>query len=139
MNDNVAAFVRRYAAMGLEGTPATPEEVEALERQQGKKLPSAYKAFLFILGRDGGADFIGSDCTISHLPELRGKAEDLLRDCGSQHTLPEKAFVYLMHQGYSFFYFVADQVSEDPPVYAYLEGDPAPVKKAESFTGWLTL
>ena len=98
-----------------------------------------YNAFLLILGRDGGSDFIGSDCTIRHLPKLRGWAEDLLRQCGSQYTLPEKAFVYLMHQGYSFFYFLADQTSEDPPVLAYLEGDPAPIKKAESFSAWLAL
>jgi hypothetical protein len=139
MDDNVAAFVRRYEAMGLEGTPASPEEVAALEQQLGVGFPAAYKAFLFILGRDGGSDFIGSDCTINHLPKLRAWAEDLLRQCGSQYILPEKAFVYLMHQGYSFFYFMADQTSEDPAVYAYLEGDYAPVMKAESFTAWLSL
>jgi hypothetical protein len=44
-----------------------------------------------------------------------------------------------MHQGYSFYYFMADQTSEDPAVYAYLEGDNAPVMKAESFTAWLSL
>src|SRR5436190_23038579 len=128
MDDNVAAFIRRYEAMGLEGTPACPEEVAALEEELGARFPAAYKAFLFILGRDGGSDFVGSDCTIRHLPHLRGGADELLRRCGSQDTLPERAFVFLMHQGYSFFYFVADQTSEDPPVYAYLEGDPAPVK-----------
>jgi SMI1-KNR4 cell-wall len=139
MDDNVAAFVMRYEAMGLQGTPASPDEVAALEQQLGVTFPMAYKAFLFILGRDGGSDFIGSDCTIRHLPKLRGWAEELLRRCGSQYTLSEKAFVYLMHQGYSFFYFVADQTSQDPAVYAYLEGNPAPVKNADSFTAWLTL
>jgi hypothetical protein len=139
MDDKVAAFVERYEAIGLEGTPASPEEVAGLEQQLGVKFPAAYKAFLLILGRDGGSDFIGSDCTISHLPKLRGWDENLLQRCGSLYTLPELAFVYLMHQGYSFFYFVADQTSEDPAVYAYLEGDPAPVKKADSFTAWLNL
>jgi SMI1-KNR4 cell-wall len=139
MDDTVAAFITRYEAMGLEGTPANSEEVAALEQELGVRFPAAYKAFLFILGRDGGSDFIGSDCTIRHLPELRGGAEDLLRRCGSQFTLPKKAFVYLMHQGYNFFYFLADQTSEDPAVFAYLEGDPAPVKKSESFSAWLAL
>lgn len=139
MDDKVTAFLRRYEAMGLEGTPASPDEVAALEHQLGMKFPGAYKAFLFILGRDGGSDFIGSDCTIRHLPNLRRGAEDLLRRCGSQYTLPAKAFVFLMHQGYSFFYFVADQTSDDPAVYGYLESDPAPVKKSDSFTAWLTL
>lgn len=138
MDDNVAEFVGRYEAMGLEGTPASPEEVASLEQEYAAKLPAAYKAFLFILGRDGGSDFIGSDCTIHHLPKLRGWAEDLLRRSGSEYELPERAFVFLMHQGYSFFYFVVDQASEDPPVYAYREGEPAPSKKAESFTACLS-
>src|SRR5205085_1082486 len=99
MDDAVAAFITRYEAMGLEGTPASPEEVAALEQQLGTEFPAAYKAFLLILGRDGGSDFIGSDCTIGRLPELRGGAEDLLRRSRSQYTLPEKAVVFLMHQG----------------------------------------
>jgi hypothetical protein len=139
MDDKVTTFITRFEAMGLEGAPASPEEVAALEKQLGVTFPAAYKAFLLILGRDGGSDFIGSDCTICQLPGLRAGAEDLLQRSGSQYTLPEKAFVFLMHQGYFFVYFLADQTSEDPPVFAYREGDPAPVKKAESFSAWLAL
>jgi hypothetical protein len=139
MDDTVAAFITRYESMGLQGTPASQEEVAALERQLGMEFPAAYKAFLLILGRDGGPDFIGSDCSIRVLPGLRRGAEDLLRRSGSQYTLPEKAVVFLMHQGYYFVYFLADQTSEDPAVFAYGEGDPAPAKKAESFSAWLAL
>jgi hypothetical protein len=139
MDDKVTAFVRRYQAMGLEGTPASLGEVAALEEDLGVIFPAAYKAFLLILGRDGGSDFIGSDCTIRHLPRLRSGAEELLQRCGSQYRLPKEAFVYLMHQGYYFVYFLADQASDDPPVFSYLEGDPAPVKKAVSFSAWLAL
>jgi hypothetical protein len=73
------------------------------------------------------------------VPRLRAGAEDLLRRCGSRDTLPEPALVYLMHQGYYFVYVLADRASEDPPVFSYLEGDPAPVEKAESFSAWLVL
>jgi hypothetical protein len=139
MDEKVEAFIARYQGMGLEGTPASREEVVALEKELGVTFPAAYKAFLFVLGRDGGSDFIGSDCTTRHLPGLRGGADDLLRRNGTPFTLPEKAVVFLMHQGYYFVYFLADQRSEDPPVFAYLEGDPAPVKKAESFSAWLAL
>ena len=139
MDDAVATFITRYEAMGLEGTPASPAEVVTIERQLGLPFPAAYKAFLLILGRDGGSDFIGSDCTIRDLPGLRRGAEGLLRRSGSTYTLPEKAFVFIMHQGYSFHYFLADQTSEDPAVFAYNEGDPAPAQKAESFSAWLAL
>jgi hypothetical protein len=139
MDEKVAAFITRYEAMGLEGVPASPEEVAALELQLGKRFPAAYKAFLLILGRDGGSDFMGSDCTIRSLPELRGWAEELLRECGSRETLPENAVVFLMHQGYFFAYFLVDEGTDDPPVFAYQEGDNAPVMKAETFSAWLAL
>ena len=140
MKDNsVAAFVAQYKALGLDGTPATPQEVAALERQFGVTFPTAYKAFLFILGRDGGPDFVGSDCTVEDLPGLREGAEELLRRCGSPFRLPARAVVFLMHQGYYFAYFVADGEVDDPPVFAYREDDPEPTQKAESFSAWLRL
>jgi hypothetical protein len=139
MDDKVAAFIARFEAMGLDGTPASTGEVAAVQEQLGLPFPAAYKAFLLILGGDGGPDFVGSDCTIYHLPRLRAGAEDLLRRCGSPFLLPERAIVYLMHQGYYFVYFLADGASEDPSVFSYLEGDPAPVENAESFSAWLTL
>jgi hypothetical protein len=139
MGDEVSAFIARFKAMGLTGTPATAREVAVLEKQVGIPFPAAYKAFLLILGCDGGPDFIGSDCTTRHVPRLRQGAEELLREFGSSFTLPENAVVFLMHQGYYFVYFVADAGLEDPPVFAYLEGDAAPLQKAESFSAWLAL
>jgi hypothetical protein len=139
MDDPVGPFVSRYKALGLTGTPATPEEVRTMEKQLGVSFPAAYKAFLLVLGRDGGPDFVGSDCTLRHLPGLRAGAESLLKSCGSPFQLPEKAFVFLMHQGYVFAYFVADGTTEDPPVYSYMEGESAPVQKAERFSVWLEL
>ncbi len=88
---------------------------------------------------DGGSDFIGSDCTIRSVPKLREGAEELLERCGSQYTLPKEAVVFLMHQGYYFVYFLAENGTDDPPVFAYQEGDSAPVMKAETFSAWLAL
>src|SRR5262245_16589947 len=139
MDATVANFVSRYQALGLTGTPATPEEVETLERQLGVVFPAAYKAFLLILGRDGVPDFTGSDCTIEHLPRLRGWAEELLRESSCPFELPENAVVFLMHQGYFFVYFVPDGTTEAPPVFAYREGEPGPVQQAEAFSAWLKL
>jgi hypothetical protein len=135
----VADFVERYRALGLTGTPAAAQEVEALGRQLGVVLPAAYQAFLLILGRDGGPEFIGSDCTVRHVPALQRGAVELLRRGGSPAILPEKAVVFLMHQGYSFFHFVADGKADDPPVFRYCEGEPAPSCVAASFSAWLRL
>jgi hypothetical protein len=139
VTETVADFVERYRAIGLEGTPATPQEVEALGPQLGAVLPAAYQAFLLILGRDGGPDFVGSDCTVRHVPALQCGAVELLKRKGSPASLPEKAVVFLMHQGYSFFYFVADGKTADPPVFRYCEGEPAPSCIAASFSAWLRL
>jgi hypothetical protein len=139
MDDPAAEFITRYGAIGLTGTPARPEEVNALEQRLGIKLPAAYKAFLLICGRDGGPELTGTDCSIGNVPTLRKSAEELLQDCGSPFQLPENAVVFLMHQGYVFAYFVADGNTEDPAVFMYLEGDSGPVRKAESFSAWLEL
>jgi hypothetical protein len=139
MEEPVAKYFSRYEALGLDGTPAIPEEIETLQRLVGIVFPAAYKAFLLILGRDGGPDFEGSDCTIRHVPKLRDWAENFLREQGSAFRLPQNAVVFIMHQGYSFRFFAADSGSEDPPVFAFDEGDAAPRLQAESFSTWLTL
>jgi hypothetical protein len=48
-----------------------------------------------------------------------------------QPPLPNKAFVFFMHQGYQFMYFIADSSSDDPPVFYYLEGEPTTVQHYE--------
>lgn len=68
-----------------------------------------------------------------HLPDLREIAEQLLQE-NNQPPLPAQAFVFLMHQGYQFLYFVADGKNDDPPVYGYLEGEQGIVKKFEHFS-----
>jgi hypothetical protein len=39
-----------------------------------------------------------------------------------------------MHRGYQFFYFDADGKNDDPPVFYYLEGEPAVVRRFERFS-----
>jgi hypothetical protein len=53
--------------------------------------------------------------------KLREGAEELLEKDDSPFVLPEKAFVFWMHQGYQFAFFVADG-DDDPMVYYYMEG-----------------
>jgi hypothetical protein len=84
--------------------------------------------------------------TQDRLPETRPAAKEnpaatasMLRSQGSPFRLPERAVVFLMHQGYFFVFFVADGATEDPPVFACQEGDPGPSRHAESFSAWLEL
>jgi hypothetical protein len=133
MSGATTAFLERFRSVGLHGSPCSAFEVEELERNAGLPLPAAYRAYLLIAGRQPPSAWVGTDCTVSHLPELRGWAEDLLRE-GGQPSLPPDAFVFLMHQGYQFMYFLADGCSDDPPVFYYLEGEPQVVRKFERFS-----
>jgi SMI1 / KNR4 family (SUKH-1) len=130
MDSATAAFLNHYRSLGLDGVPCSPSEVQGLERRFGVTLPAAYRAYLLIAGRRPPSAWVGTDCTIGWLYELREGAEDLLREQG-QPPLPAEAFVFLMHQGYQFMYFLADGSSDDPPVYYSLEGEPRVVRKFE--------
>ena len=70
---------------------------------------------------------------------MREWADEMLAENGRPFELPPGAFVFLMHQGYQFMYFVCDGATDDPPVYYYLEGQPAVERKAERFSDWLEL
>lgn len=132
MSDTVAEYVSRFRGLGLDSGAATVDEVAELERSAGL-LPASYKAYLLVAGREPPSAWVGSDCTLRHLPGLREGAEELLRENG-QPALPARAFVFLMHQGYQFFYFDADGENDDPPVFYYFEGERAVVRRFERFS-----
>lgn len=133
MDDAIDSYLRRFRAAGLDGSACSPGEVEQLARDARVSLPAAYKAYLLIAGREPPSDWVGSDCTIDYLPKLRAGAEELLCECG-QPSLPTQAFVFWMHQGYQFLYFLADGGTDDPPVFYYLEGQPGSIQKFERFS-----
>ncbi len=133
MADPVEVYVERYRSLGLNGEPCSALEVDELERVLSVHLPAAYKAYLRIAGRFMQAAWVGSDCTIGLLPRLQKWGANLLHEC-DQPPLPPQAFVFLMHQGYQFFYFLVDGRGDDPPVFFYEEGEPAVVPKFERFS-----
>jgi hypothetical protein len=57
----------------------------------------------------------------------------LLHENG-QPPLPEGAIVFLMHQGYQFFYLDCGSGGDDPPVFHYHEGEPGVVRRFERFS-----
>jgi hypothetical protein len=136
MYDRVHDFIAHYATRGLTGTPCLPAEVAALEGELGVKLPAAYRAYLLHMGRSPDV-FVGTDWALRYLRRLQSGARTLLTENGEPFELPPKAFVFLMHQGYQFMYFIADGLNDDPAVYYYLEGHSGPERRAEHFSEWL--
>lgn len=115
-------------------------EVEACEQALNSKLPSQYREFLLAMGHDAGLLFQGTDILFQHvdqLLELRKEAEDLLAENKETFALPKDAFVFSMHQGYEFNFFVLSE-GNAPPVYQYVEGEGPPVLVWDSFSTFLS-
>lgn len=116
----------------------TCDEVIAIEQQLGISLPRCYQEFLLSMGHSAGQFLRGSDCFFNNLPQLQEWAVELLQENNFAESLPEDAFIFLMHQGYQFSFF---RVSEgaDPPTYSYCEGtnQTSFIKSHESFSEFL--
>jgi hypothetical protein len=101
--------------------PCTEGEVHALEQKCHCSLPRAYKEFLLTMGKGAGNFFVGSDLFYPDLDGMQEVAVEILTEVGFPQKLPEDAFVFFMHQGYLFNFFLTSD-GDDPPIYRYLEG-----------------
>ena len=102
------------------------EELDALERRYNVRLPNAYRQFLEVGGR-GIEDFlVGSDYHFDQLTDLQNWAEELLFE-NQASPLPDQAFVFFMHQGYQFYFFIGESI------FYYLEGADSYEKRFDSF------
>jgi hypothetical protein len=137
MISDTTSFIQRFRALGLTGLPMNAEQIARLETHLGLPIPSAYRAYLAIAGVSPSPALVGSDCHDHYLFDLRESAVKLLQESGNPFSLPEDAIVFLMHQGYQFFYFRADGVTNDPAVYYYFEDRSAPEFAYESFSDWV--
>lgn len=119
--DKLRAFCSRRDARGCSN-----EDLARLALQCSVPLPETYRQFMQIAGK-GVDDFLsGSDFTLEDLDGMRDAANELLAGAGLA-PLPPEAFVFTMHQGYQFFFFLNECV------YYYVEGASEPEKRFESF------
>ena len=102
------------------------EDIANVERACCKPLPAEYESFLRLAGRGAGRLFQGTAIFYPRLLELHEDAIALLSELGVPEVLPDKAFVFMMHQGYELKYFVPDR--DDPEVVQFWEG-----QEGESF------
>lgn len=129
----VAEFVEYFRCIGLTGTGCANADIDAIEKSFGQTFPASYKAYLLIAGKYPPPFWVGTNCVLNDLSELRSGAEELLLECGQPFELPKNAFVFAMHQGYQFMYFLVGE-SDDPEVFYYYEGKPAAVQHSPRFT-----
>ncbi len=104
-------------------------ELEILEKELGLKFPLIYKEFYKKSKTSHPKKLIGTDL-FSNDYELKEGALELLEEDNAKNFLTDKDFVFMMHQGYMFWYFRADG-NENPNVYYYVEQSLVPDKKED--------
>lgn len=130
--DGFEELAHRLGAWGC-----TEEEVAAVRRDQGGRLPRSYECFLGHLGRDAGGLFGGSDLCYPQNLGLRKEAEALTNeDPEARFVLPDDAVVIWMHQGYQFAYLCCSE-GDDPLVRYWLERTEEPTVDAHSLLEWI--
>ncbi len=129
------AEVHRRLKKTFAGCPAV--EVAAAERDLGVSFPAVFRAYLAVLGVARGDLFAGSDVAgPSQFSGFKTEAEDILRASDVDRGLPDRATVFLIHQGYSFDFIIADG-GFDSPVFRYVEGERAWKQCAEGFAAYV--
>lgn len=120
----------------LQAKGCSEKQIEQVKNCIPVALPSVYLAFLRAMGRSAGRFMYGSNVFYPHIFKLQTQALDLLAEDCTAPALPPNAFVFLMHQGYNFNWFLAGG-SDDPEVWHFTEGMSAFQKLACSFTEYL--
>ena len=132
------SFYDRYLKKGLFGGSLDDESINDLEVHLGLPIPDAYRAYLSIAGSSPPPALIGSDCTVKDIYDLREVVIECLEDDKNPFLLPDNAIVFFMHQGYFFYYFLADGITNDPAVYFYHVGKTKEVTQVnDCFSDWV--
>jgi SMI1 / KNR4 family (SUKH-1) len=132
------SFYDRYRKMGLTGGRLYDDSIDDLQEQLGLPIPDAYRDYLCIAGSSPPPALIGSDCTVNDIYDLREVVIECLEEDKNPFLLPDNAIVFFMHQGYFFYYFLADGVTDDPAVYFYRSGTTKEVTQVNyRFSDWI--
>ncbi len=136
---DLSALIKKLIDLGAAETSeivgCTEKEIQQIESGIGAKLPLAYHEFLSRMGHSAGRLFVGTDIFFEHLPNLASGANRLLARDGKLF-LPDRAFVFGMHQGYQFTFFILDG-TEKPIVNGYMEKSGF-YRVADSFSEFLS-
>lgn len=137
---SISAAMEKLTRAGMACPPpfqgCTSQEISLIESSLAVQLPQCYRDFLSQMGRSAGKFLVGYDYSFPKMLQFRKWAEDLLRECSSDYSLPPSAFVYFFDPAGAFLYFHCDG-NPDPPVFMFLESESNPRKVFESFSEWL--
>jgi len=99
-------------------------ELSQLEEKYNFHFPEIYKKFYQKCKSSTPKGMVGTDLFNNH-NKLKEWAIELLNENNTENFLKDDDFVFMMHQGYIFWYFQANG-NPNPIVYGYNEEDLLP-------------
>ncbi|WP_119790045.1 SMI1/KNR4 family protein [Flavobacterium anhuiense] len=102
------------------------ETLDKIEKESNFIFPLIYKNFYEKCEISIPKGFVGTDL-FNQYKELNSWALELINEDGAENFLTDTDFVFMMHQGYMFWYFNANG-EINPYVYFYEEGMLCPKK-----------
>lgn len=96
------------------------EKLDKIEKESNFIFPLIYKNFYKKCEISTPKGFVGTDL-FNEYDELNIWALELINEDGTENFLTDTDFVFMMHQGYMFWYFNANG-EINPHVYFYEEG-----------------
>ena len=100
--------------------------LKSIAKERGIELPDLYLDFYEAIRRKMPKSLVGTDI-LKDVDEFNLWAEELLAENGIKSFLTEKDFVFMVHQGYIFWFFKADG-TRDPIVFCYSEEDKSKIE-----------
>jgi hypothetical protein len=95
--------------------------LSTIENKYHILLPEVYCDFYNLCSFSIPANLVGTDLWNNNRFDLNEGAVELLAEGGINNFLESDDFVFMMHQGYMFWYFKANG-NPDPIVFGYYEG-----------------
>lgn len=101
------------------------DKLSRIESERQISLPNIYRRFYDLCSFSMPANLVGTDLWNNCWFDLNEAAVELLDEESVENFLDREDFVFMIHQGYIFWYFKANGDS-DPTVYGYHEGNLKP-------------
>lgn len=114
----------------------TAEEVAAIERERGLRLPRSYREFLETCGKKADRFCVSEQIFYPDLLKFPQWTLDILLEDGCAWRPAPSHFIFWMHDGIEFAYFDCASVDE-PPIYQWWEGRSEPTVAWQTFGDFL--
>ncbi|WP_223556327.1 MULTISPECIES: SMI1/KNR4 family protein [Lysinibacillus] len=118
---NIKAFLTSLEKDSYPMKPCSKDDISKLINiSPTRTLPQTYLDFMNKAGN--GIEFlVGTDYSMNYIFDLKEWAIELLEENNFIKKLTDNQFIFMMHQGYMFWFFNLNE-GDDPAVYSYDEG-----------------